>query len=644
MKYIYLLLFFIGSCSIFSQITYNPNYNAAGPQPPGSGGNQPAVIIDGTQTGDDLRAYILANPAFNIGTITDNDIKFNAELVINNNANFTDNNAVYHFPNFFRYIPEADCTVTFTDVMIHYTGSRKHHSYNRAYTANFTRVFYLQGVTANRSDFFNNGAYTFNMNDVTLVSYGASDFLHFQTDQTLNNITIVNAQGGLSFEPGARNAGEVEIINNLKLSGVTRIVGGSGANGDFKTYDMDWDATDWNFSTGRNVDYFFVNPIKPLGWIGYSGVDAARAKEFYTHDVTITDEDLVPLQNITTLLFNNADNLFDYNLETDAFGQLPTQEILKINNSISLNFDRGVSTVVIAEYLREYTALQRDFNKALTDNLISRPDNNVTEINEATVAAYSGITIDHSAKTLTVSENHTLCEVYDFIKLNKINNLRSPTIDDLFVTIAGDVININDYQFILSGTAVISPCDKFRKIESTQASVLADTENLDVSLEDANGLFKLVSFTNIINADYIITNENTSTTLLSDTNFTGTVNFVTQLNTNALRMLVTRDGYTTWSANIDLSGDQDVFVFEVFQAISPNPATIQNQDDIIFLAKKILMKNEGVLKELKGTNPILNINNITQPATINATEERQEEILALLKRILSKTTAIKKSL
>ena len=116
MKYIYLLLFFIGSCSIFSQITYNPNYNAAGPQPPGSGGNQPAVIIDGTQTGDDLRAYILANPAFNIGTITDNDTKFNAELVINNNANFTDNNAVYHFPNFFRYIPEADCTVTFTAV------------------------------------------------------------------------------------------------------------------------------------------------------------------------------------------------------------------------------------------------------------------------------------------------------------------------------------------------------------------------------------------------------------------------------------------------------------------------------------------------------------------------------------------------
>ena len=625
MKHIYIFLFFLSSVSVFAQFTLDAN----------------RLTITANVMGDQLRTFVIANPAS--GTVVNNDIEFNVHLRVNANQSLTDNNAVYHFTGDHRFEPRNNCTVTFTDVMIHYSGTAKSHSSNQQYTANYTRLFYLQGVTSGRSDFFNNGDYTFNMSDVTLVSYGDSDFLHFQTAETLNNITIVNAQGGLNFEPGARNAGEVETINNLKLIGVTRMVGGSGSNGDFKTYDMDWDATNWNFSK-RNVDFFFVNPIKPAGWTTYSGGSTLNVKEYYTHDVSITDEDLIPLQNITTLLFNNADNLFDYNLDTDALGQLPTQEILKIDNAVTLNFDRGISTLIIAEYLREYTALQREFDKALTDNLISRPDNNISETTEAIVAAYAGISIDHSAKTLTISQNHTLCEVYDYIKLNKLTNLRSPTVDDLFINVSGSVIDINDYQFILSGSAVISPCDKFTKIESTEASILADVDNLDVGLEDANGLYKLLSFLNVSSADAILTDENTSTTLSTETNYTGDINFVTQLNSTDVKMLVTRDGYTSWSANIDVSGTQDVFVFQVYQAISPNAATVENQDDIIFLAKKILMKNEGVLKELKGTNPTLNINNITQPATINATEERQEEALTLLKRILNKTTAIKKSL
>lgn len=613
----------------FSQITY------------GTVGGRPTVSISSPVTGNDLRAFIVATPA--AGSVTNNDIEFIADLRINGSGALVDNNAVYHFPGQHRYAPQAGCTVTFTDVMIHYSGTtQKVHSFNGAYTANFTRVFYLQGVTTGRSDFFNNGAYTFNMSDVIFVSYGASDFLHFQTDQTLNNITIVNASGGLNFEPGARLNGQVEVINNLKLVGITRIVGGSGAQGDFKAYDMDWNATNWNFSQ-RNVDFFFVNPIKPAGWTGYSG-SASRVKEYYTHDVTVIDEALAPLPNINVLLYNYNDDVFDYNLTTDAQGQINTQEILKIDNAVALNHDRGFSAFVIAEYLKEYVAIQRNFDTAITDNVISKDDEYITETNAVTVGGYSGIAINHATKTLTISQNHTLCEVYDYIKLNKMSNLTSPSIDNLFISVAGETLDIDDYQFILSGSAVITPCDKFAKIESTVLSSIADVDNLEIGLEDSGGLYKLLSFTNVVSADVVLTDENTSTTLRTETNFTGTINFVTQLNSTQIRMLITRDGYTSWSANIDVSGSQEIFRFEVYQTLTDNPATIENQDEIIFLAKKILIKNEGILKSLNGTNPTLNINNITQPATINATEERQEEILSLLKRVLSKTTAIRKSM
>lgn len=621
------------STSILAQITFDPNAGSTG----NPGGNRATIFINGNMTGDDLRNFIVANPA--AGSINNRDITFSSELKIQ--GTLTDENSVYHFPDIYRYAPQNGAIVNFTDITIHYTGVAKGHSYNAAYTANFDRVFYLQGVTAGRSDFFNNGNYTFNMNDVTLVSYGVSDFLHFQTTQTLNNITIVNAQGGLNFEPGARNAGDIEVINNLKLKNVTRIVGGSGSNGDFKTYDMNWDATNWNFSQ-RNVDFFFVNPIKPTGWTGYSG-SASQVKEYYTHDVIVTDNAKNPLSNLTITLYNNSDTSFDYTILTDAQGVITTQEVLKIDNSRGLNFDRGASTLVIPEYSKEYYAVDRDFNSAIKDNVVIVDDKNVTETNQTIVTAYTGIAINHTGKTVTISSNHSLCEVYDFIKLNKMTNLTQPSISNLLVDVQGETLNINDYQFILTGAAIITPCEKFAKIKSDQPSVLSDVNNLKTGLEDANGLFKLISLTNINQADVIITDENTGSIITSETNFTGESNTVTQINSTQIRILVTRDGYTTWATTLDLFGITDTFRFEVFQATSTNPATVSNQETILYLTKKILQKSEGILVELNGTTPNVIINNNTQPATINATEERQEQMISLLKRILSKTTAIKKS-
>lgn len=636
----FLTILFLFGCvfTINAQITYNANYN-----PGGNGGARPAVVISGTQTGDDLRTFIIANPTY--GTVNNNDITFNVELAINDNAVFTDNNAVYHFPDVYRYTPRTNCTVNFTDITIHYTGIEKGHSFNRAYTANFTRVFYLQGVTSGRSDFFNNGGYTFNMDNVTFVSYGGSDFIHFQTNVTLNNITITNALGGLNFEPGARAAGDVEIINNLKLEGVTRMVGGSGSQGDFKTFDMNWDATNWNFSP-RNVDFFFVNPIKPAGWTGYSGGGTLPVQEFYTHDVTLTDTDLNPLGGITITLYNNDADSFDYTELTDAQGEITQQEVLKIDNTQALNFDRGLSTIVIPNYLKKYYAVTKNFTEAVTDNIVIVDDEFISETNEAIVGAYSGITVDHGAKTITISQNRTLCELYDFLKLNKMNNLTEPSITEFLATAQTDILDISDYQFILSGAAIISPCDKFVKIESSATASIADIDNLQVGLEDDVILYKYINISNIISADFTISDNSIvpASIFLSETNYTGESNSVTQLNSNNVRIDVTRDGYTDWSIEQDFSGPEDIYRFVVYQAPIPDPASSLNQEEILFIAKKILMKNEGILQQVNGITPNVTINNITQNASLQATEERQEEILDLLKRILIKTTVIKKRL
>ena len=625
--YALMLLFFIDWYSIKAQITFNPN------------STRPSISISANVSGDDLRTFINANPLS--GEVSDRNITFNSELRINNGATLTDNNALYHFPSIFRYAPQSGATVNFTDITIHYTGNAKSHSYNGPYTANFTRVFYLQGITSGRSDFFNNGNYTFNMSDVTLVSYGASDFLHFQTNQTLNNITIVNANGGLNFEPGARLNGEVEIINNLKLTGITRIVGGSGANGDFKTYAMDWDALNWNFSQ-RNVDFFFVNPIKPNGWIGYSG-QASKVKEFYTHDVTVFDTSYIPLPNIKVVLLNDNTNTIDYNLITDSKGQLPTQEILKIDNAVSLNYNRGLSTIIIPEYTKEFTFFTREFNTPIQDNIVINDDTNLTETNPTNVSNYTGININHNLKTITISTDHDLCEVYDYIKWDKTNNIQQPTPKEMMVTPKGVNLDIGEYQFILSGNAKISPCDKFLKITSNQSASIANLNNLAIGLTDNTGTYKIIRLKNIDTASIVITDKTTNTTLASNSLFTGTFDFSTISSSSSVEILVTRDGYSNWSVNLDLSGVKDTFQLVVAQSKANGNASIENQEYQLYLLSKILQKSEGILTTLNGETSFVTVHNITQPATINATVEQQNEITRMLQRILSKVTAARES-
>ena len=591
------------------------------------------ITINGTQTGNNLRNFIIANPA--AGTVTDRNITFNANLRVI--GNLTDNNAVYHFPSTYRFEPRTPAIVTLTDVKLHYTGSPKVHSFNTAYTANFTRVVYLQGVTSQRSDFFNNGDYTFNMNNVSFISYGANDFIHFQTASTLNNITITNANGGLNFEPGARNDGEVEIINNLKLEGITRMVGGSGANGDLKTYNMNWDATNWNF-TQRNVDFFFINPIKPNAWTGYSG-QASRVKEFYTHRVKVTNNNLNPLPGTTVLLYNNNNLSIDYTETTDNQGEINEQEILKIDNSISLNFDRGESTLIVPDYTKQYYAQARDFTKAIEDNIILLEDLNITETNTAIVGNYPGLSINHNNQTITINANTNLCQLYDFIKFNKLTNLTRPNLNELLVNVEGQNLNLGTYQLILSGNALLTTCNKFNSISSSTNSNIANTSNLDVGLTDASGTYKLVEINNITMGDVLIRDETTNTILETNTNFNGTIAFTTQ-DTNNLSFLITRDQFSPWSTSVDLSDNRNTYQFQVTQIPLPNLATTKNQENIIYLLQKILLKEESILSTINQTTPTnVNVNAINTQATITATIERQNEMLLLLKRILAKTSA-----
>lgn len=629
--YILLLLF---SFSGYGAITYNSN----------------EIIISGTETGNSLRSWLASRTW--LATVVNSDITFYRDLKISSNANFTDENAVYHFPNSYRYEPQSNCTVTLTDVTLHYSGSPKSHTFNFAYNANFTRVTYLQGVTSGRSDFFNNGNYNFNMSNVSFVSYGGSDYLHFQTPDTLYNITIVNKQGGLNFEPGAVNAGETEVIYDLQLKNVTQMVGGAYSQGDFKVYNLDWDATNWRFSQ-RSVDFHLVNPIKPSNWSAYTG-SFSRVKEYYTHDVKLVDTDGLPVANTRVLLINDYDlaNMSgytsEYDVSTNAQGVIEQQEILKINNSLSSSLrNRGDFTLAIADYHKKYQIQNRNFNQITKDILLVDIDGSVSNTNESAVSTYSGIGINHNTKELTISSTHTLCELYDYIKYDKVtNNMTKPTIDELLVQVNGQQLYIGDYKLILQSGAELQTCDKFNAIKSDVVSTIGNAQNVKVALEDPNGLFKMILLNNIEAANVLIKDNINGDTLVFQANYTGQIEYITQLASTDVLIFVSKPNFSNWVMDLDLSQNIPVYQFDVSQTegvMLPGLATSLNQEEEIYLLQKLLQKSSAILKSNSGNtsqDPI-QVNTVSPTTTDYPTQEKQEESLELLRRILSKVSAIK---
>lgn len=620
----------------FSSITYNSS----------------EIIISGTETGASLRSWLVTY--YWLADVTNNDITFSRDLKISSNANFSDENAVYHFPQSYRFEPQSNCTVTLTDVTLHYSGNAKNHSFNSAYTANFTRVSYLQGVTSGRSDFFNNGNYSFNMSNVSLVSYGSSDYLHFQTPDTLNNIVIVNKQGGLNFEPGAVNAGETQVINNLTLTNVSQMVGGAYSQGDFKVYNLDWDAVNWQFSQ-RSVDFHFVDPIKPSNWNAYTG-SFSRTKEYYTHNVKLVDVNGDAVANTRAILLNNYDhqNIIgyssEYDLTTNSEGKIEQQEILKINNSLSSSLrNRGDFTFIVADYNKMYFTQNRSFTKPISDILLTITDENVTNTSSASVGAYTGITIDHTLKEITISSSHNLCELYDFIKYDKVfNNLTYPDLENVLVNVLDNQLYVSDYKIVLQTGANLTSCDKFNYIKSDVVSSIGSIDNIKVALEDPNGLYKVIQLSNIESADVLIKDNITGDTIYFVSNYTGSIEQVTQSSSTDVYIVVSRDNYSNWIVGLDLSQNIPVHSFEVNQVEGlqlPGLATSTVQDQEIYLLQKLLQKSSAILKTMETTDNVQDsifISTVSPTVTDYPTQEKQEESLTLLKRILTKVTAIDK--
>jgi hypothetical protein len=141
--------------------------------------------------------------------------------------------------------------------------------------------------------------------------------------------------------------------------------------------------------------------------------------EQYNYVPTIKDSSGDAIEGCRIAIYD-VDETEVENDTTQADGQLTDEEILLNAGTYTQSGgdtrdDETPHTVKIRAYGYQF----QEFSLSALSRTVSTlllTDNNVTVANETTASAYTGITVNGSTETITISSDHTLQEIYDYVQ------------------------------------------------------------------------------------------------------------------------------------------------------------------------------------------------------------------------------------
>jgi hypothetical protein len=182
--------------------------------------------------------------------------------------------------------------------------------------------------------------------------------------------------------------------------------------------DNDYAAIVSSVSSDTNQTLTFVDAdfdVFTFSWLGPGGANL-RVREDYNYVPTILDQ---ATQNPITsgrVYIENLAGTQVHNEALDGNGQVG-ELILRAGQyrkaTGNTRTDETPHTVKVRCYGYQFQEFPVDIGARTVTNL-SQNENNFVVANESTAGAYTGITVNGSAETITVSSNHTLQEVYDY--------------------------------------------------------------------------------------------------------------------------------------------------------------------------------------------------------------------------------------
>jgi hypothetical protein len=152
-----------------------------------------------------------------------------------------------------------------------------------------------------------------------------------------------------------------------------------------------------------------------FSWLGAGGTNL-RVREDYNYVPTVLDQATQTAITSGRIYIENLAGTQVYNEALDGNGQVG-ELILRAGqyrrSTGNTRTDETPHTIKVRCYGYQFQEFPVDIGARTVTNL-SQIENNFVVANEATVGAYTGITVNGSAETITVSSNRALQEVYDY--------------------------------------------------------------------------------------------------------------------------------------------------------------------------------------------------------------------------------------
>ena len=517
----------------------------------------------------------------------------------------------------------------------------------------------LEGVTwvvatSSRSDFDIKPGAAVHFRNSTVISSTFS-YSHFaSSDVTIDGLTMDSRTNTAGLEFGLGNipatVTNLDIVDNNPTSGNRHfvLVNFPGNN----IYEIDR-------LKARNISLYSSSIYttrlnNPIGNVK-KGQFYNNVLEVYRDlSLTAVNDDLSPATGTHVYIKRTTGDAYTSNTAVASNGAY-SQRLLQykqIHGSSSVS-NQNTYAILFANYHKQIKGLNYtlDFitgsngNNDL-GNVKLLDDPGITQSNVSTVAAYTGININHTSKMITISDSISLCDLYDYLKYDKVTlNQEQPTVTTFLASKNGTVLNLSDYSLTLSANGKLTACDLYEKIETTGGSTIANLDHLQIALQDQTNNYKLIRLRGLSNGNVFVYNHIEDTLITTFANQNNNFTFVTNGNYTEVKILVEKDNYTDWGHLLDLSTG-DIFSYIVFHAPKTfNQATEAQQKEMIYILQKLMLKTQVVQNKLANQTlpvPTFTINNYN--TGIQATLENQTEMVRILELLLKTNTSIRKQI
>ena len=193
-------------------------------------------------------------------------------------------------------------------------------------------------------------------------------------------------------------------------------------------------------------------------FLGYGTTHTDAIKIIYTLGMGISNTEGSAIEGATVVIRDVEDTPI-LNTTTNASGEITETELIQTaGTSLTANGpftwkDYTPHNIKVGGY--NYVSF--DYSKSAsakgTDSVVLLDDNFITEANQATALAYTGIGVNHANQTVTVSSNHSVNELYDYLKALNFSSESERLYDQVMTTVDGNNFTLN-YNLVIDGVAL----------------------------------------------------------------------------------------------------------------------------------------------------------------------------------------------